>query len=188
METIAPWLLLLMAALIVACVSLFFQLRQVESQSRGRELILSDELRDAEAALLSALEKVRKMDSSLAARERDLAERHQPPSTTRSPDDRQSMAVRSRPAAIIVGPRRASGEVRLTPAPADRGQEGPLPGAVRDARRTRRVMPSVAHWRLRAIELARTGRTPLQIARELEQPVGEVELVIALQSRRETSH
>src|SRR5947207_455320 len=109
METIAPWLLLLMAALIVACVSLFFQLRQVESQSRGRELILSDELRDAEAALLSALEKVRKMDTSLAAREHELAVRHQPASASRAPEGRQSTAVRTRPTAIVVGSRRASG-------------------------------------------------------------------------------
>jgi hypothetical protein len=53
-----PWLLLIIAALIVGCVSLYFQVRQGESQSLGRQSLMTDELREAEAALLSALEKV----------------------------------------------------------------------------------------------------------------------------------
>src|SRR5690348_4967463 len=97
-----PWLLLIIAALIVGCVSLYFQLRQVESQSRGQQSVIADELREAEAALLSALEKLRQMDTVLVVRERNLASgeaswsddrrraalhRQNPSGTERDPDD-----------------------------------------------------------------------------------------------------
>src|SRR5436309_15048325 len=74
MEAMTPWLLLIIAALIVACVSLYFHLRQVESQSRGEQSIITDDLREAEAALTSALEKIQRMDRELAARERALVD------------------------------------------------------------------------------------------------------------------
>src|SRR5438067_1380941 len=74
MEAMTPWLLLIIAALIVACVSLYFHLRQAESQSRGEQSIITDELREAEAALTSVLEKIQRMDRELAAREKALAE------------------------------------------------------------------------------------------------------------------
>jgi hypothetical protein len=59
------------------------------------------------------------------------------------------------------------------------------------------LTPSVAHSlipqagvesgavssRLRVLELAEAGLTPLQIARDLELPVGEVELALALRAR-----
>jgi len=124
-----PWLLLIIAALIVGCVSLYFRLQQVESHSLGRQAVVADELREAEAALLSALEKVRQMDAVLANR-----------------------LVRSQ---LGSGP---------------------------DASRVETAEPLGLPWRGAAVELARTGMTAREIARELELPVGQVELVLALET------
>src|SRR5690349_21349572 len=107
MEAMAPWLLLLIAALTVACVSLYFHLRQVESQSRGEQSIITDELREAEAALTSALEKIQRMDRELAARERALAD------APAASVERDRTAMADVPALQT--------DVRLDPEPAPRG-------------------------------------------------------------------
>src|SRR5438445_11264800 len=89
MEAMTPWLLLIIAALIVACVSLYFYLRQVESQSRGEQSIITDELREAEAALTSALEKIHRIDRELGTREKALVD---PMSASTQPEPRTPAA------------------------------------------------------------------------------------------------
>jgi len=68
------WLLVIITGLTVGCVVLYCRLRQMESVDRARQSLFADELRDAEAALLSALERVEAMDRRLASRERQAAE------------------------------------------------------------------------------------------------------------------
>jgi hypothetical protein len=150
MEAMAPWLLLIIAALIVACVSFYYQIKQVESQARGEQSVIADELRDAEEALLSALDKIQRMDRVLSARERALT----PP-----PADSASL------------------ETQNLPVPESEREEPP---AGRIARREVRAPAATSNCQTRATALAREGLAPAEIARELELPVGEVELALAL--------
>jgi hypothetical protein len=218
-ESMGPWLLLVIAALIVACVSLYFHARQVESQARGEQSVITDELRDAEAALMSALEKLQRMDSALAAREQALTKALGPDVFNRVPAERVVSSTTARdPAPVTVPPepvRSAEGEeLEREPWPGSsitRREErarvlaspgvSALPLAQEEARPGARPplfggkgeensgqwmhapgarQPPHAGWRLRAVELAQAGNTPLQIARDLELPVGEVELALAL--------
>lgn len=195
MDAMTPWLLLIIAALIVGCMSLYFQLRQVESQSLGRQSVIADELGDAEAALLSALEKLRQMDTVLAVRERHLASGEGvplPERPARAPlDCRGGIEVEGDQCQGTPAAERQQGSVamRVTPAPPAHdltvraGQNsGPwwpsgaaiAPGA--DASRA-----ASRPWPGRAAALARTGMTARQIAQELELPVGQVELALALE-------
>jgi hypothetical protein len=189
-----PWLLLIIAALIVGCVSLYFQVRQGESQSLGRQSLMTDELREAEAALLSALEKVRQMDTVLAVRERNLATREE----LSLPEGRRGAASGSRGlAAVDRGPGNGEDPAAREDPPdaASRGPQAPASDRGsgtepprRPARGTGAAGASSAHgpeqagrpWQDRAVALAGTGMTARQIARELALPVGQVELVLAL--------
>lgn len=127
-----PWLLLVIAGLIVACAVMHSRLRETESATRGQQSVIADELRDAEATLVSALDRLRRMDQELSERESGIAQRLRE-SGDRFHVDRAPVAA---------------------------------PGA---------------SWRREAVELWRRGMSALEIARELELPVGEVELVLALE-------
>ena len=195
MDAMTPWLLLIIAALIVGCVSLYFQLRQVESQSLSRQSVIADELRDAEGALLSALEKLRQMDTVLAVRERNLASGEASWSgvrlrgtshvrslaeTEQDPGDRSGPAGREEPMVSVSGSPRAptsdgGSETERRGDPAW-GRGAPRQPAAHAAKRTG------PPWRDRAADLARNGMTARQIARKLELPVGEVELALTLAS------
>ena len=87
MEAMAPWLLVIIAALIAVCVSLYFQVRQVQSEGRGTQSFIADELRDAEAALLMALERIQRMDRVLTIREKAICDSGQVRATIESPGD-----------------------------------------------------------------------------------------------------
>jgi hypothetical protein len=197
MEAMTPWLLLIIAALIVACVSLYFHLRQVESQSRGEQSIITDELREAEAALTSALEKIHRIDRELGAREKTLADpmpaaapsesRMRVPEPPVDPSlrpgaefDPETPAARTE---IRLDPH-GSGKFDSPPVPADPG-EGTLPPQSERRGNTSTAGErdwSLTDWRDRAAEMAQDGMTPRQIARALELPVGEVEFALALRS------
>ena len=152
METMVPWLLLVIAGLIVACAVMHSRLRETESATRGQQSVIADELREAEAALVSALDRLRRMDQELSARESNLSRQLWEPPPPQAPP-------------------------RLSPVlhPQDLpSNQASVPSE----------HPSLTvSWRARAIDLARQGLTPLQIARELELPTGEVELVLALDTR-----
>ena len=167
-----PWLLLIIAALIVACVSLYFHLKQVESQARGEQSVITDELRDAEAGLMSALEKIQRMDSALAARERLLSAVVPIPGSRVSSEHAETPPARATDDPDAERSGRVSGLMT-----GERDAEIPNPVALLT---TPSAPASPRGWRARAAELAREGRTPLQIARDLELPVGEVELALTL--------
>ena len=184
MEPMVPWLLLVIAGLIVACVLLHSQLRQVESTARGRQSLIADELRDAEAGLLSALERVRHMDQELGAREDRLVSLPfwpaAPPSVALAapnPHGAGEFAQAGRETEEISSNHVVDGrQERPTILPAPSGEVNAAPVV------SRRTPPAPGEWRLRALELARSGASPREIARELELPVGEVELALALES------
>lgn len=200
-----PWLLLIIAALIVVSVSLYSHARQAESQTLGRQLLVADELKEAEAALRSAVEKLRQMDTVLAVREQTLAREAIVP-----------LAVSSSRAPEPSG-RAAPGDDRITgtdsaepghPGPEARGggpdERGRSIQVHEDGDRDRvgtaaygwppQRTPmksedlSGRQWQARAIELTAAGWTASRIARELELPVGEVELVLALNTSRPRYH
>lgn len=142
MDAMTPWLLLIIAVLIVVSATFYYQLRQVESESLNRQSLVADELREAEAAFLAALDKLRALADDLEARRQYLAgERAELP----------------------------AGRPQGSP----RGRTDRPPAA---------AVPAASGWRARAVELARVGMTPLQIARELEVRVGEVELLLAFET------
>jgi hypothetical protein len=185
-----PWLLLIIAALIVVSVSLYSYARQVESQTLGQQLVVADELREAEAALLAALDKVRQMETALAVRERNLARDEVSTTGGRLPEtDRWTCAshrsveekqVERHSTTRSTEP--ASGSTLLLRAERAAGSE-PAGTAQRSIVRPechKEKEASIRLWQARALELAETGITAAQIACELELPVGEVELVLAL--------
>lgn len=197
----APWLLLIIAALIVVSVSLYSHARQVETHALGRQLLVAEELRDAEAALHAALEKLRQMDTVLAIREHTLtregqvliamegrsgpvaadrgqavqAEEKDAPDAPDQPDPQRPLSPVPEPSPRI-GSFEAGGRDRMPDAVICRS-DGASPSA-------RPGLSPAREWPARARELAAAGATAAQIARELEVPAGEVELVLALNARR----
>jgi hypothetical protein len=115
MDALTPWLILIIAVLLLFWLSTYCRLRQLESELRNRESIHTEELQEAEAALRAALE-------------------HAPRTLS--------------PAAQHVTDSGAS----ATPC------------------------------RRRAAQMARAGKSALEIARELGLPVREVELTLSLES------
>jgi hypothetical protein len=172
MEPMVPWLLLVISGLIVTCALMYSQMRQVETTSRGRQSIIADELRDAEEALLSALERVRRMDQELAARESRLTSTSGPLAPPTFTEPFQTGGLRGV----------TSEDPPQVRSAADGGARAP-----KDARRRVGDQPAPrpasepADWRARAVECSRRGASPRQIAQELGLPVGEVELVLALE-------
>jgi hypothetical protein len=137
MDALTPWLILIITALVLVSVTLYFQLKLAESESRNRDSIHADELREVEAVLQAALEQAPHLESRAAAHER--------------------------PAPDPLTPT-ASAETDPKPKYSSTGRSA-IPAAL---------------WRSRAADLARAGKSPLEIARELALPVGEVELALAL--------
>jgi hypothetical protein len=196
MEAMGPWLLMIIAALIALCVALYYQARQVQSEAGGAQRFIADELRDAEAGLVAALERIQRMDGVLSAREKAIAAagRGAPvaESMPATPNERSNTAESMRLEAPM--PTLAAGAVPTDPQtlPQDDasieetvGDDGKPVPAPRESRISLDQQPTgSAHgeWRSRAVGLAVAGLTPLQIARELELPVGEVELALALGS------
>jgi hypothetical protein len=192
MEPMVPWLLLVIAGLIVACAVMHSRLRETESATRGQQSVITDELRDAEAALVSALDRLRRMDQALSARESGLSQRLWEPQSapspslvpptrelTEGPDATAGMPARrsieqptaSRESESSAQDSRVAGGGLFSTAAGGRSSVG----------RSNRTQTSVP-WRARAIELAQHGLSPLEIAQELELPTGEVELVLALEN------
>lgn len=170
MDAMVSWLLLVIAGLIVLCAVIHSRLGETESATRGQQSLIADELRDAEVALVSALERLRRMDQELSNRESGLSQRQrEPESTYLSPVDPPHSAQRKLDPVLVQSPA-AVGSLFSTAA-ADRPMSG-RPGA---------STPGLS-WRLAANERSRRGMTALQIAREMHLPVGEVELVLALDS------
>ncbi len=178
MEPIIPWLLLVIAALIVVCAALYFHLRQVESASLGHQSLVVDEAREAEQALLAVLGRAQRLEGEMAAREERLSRLPWPdmPPPARPPDA-------GRPEESTGGDRpESAGQVfrPLTPdllaSHRDPGH-GPSPS---DAPPRAAMGRPVAAWRARAGALARAGMTTRQIAQELALPVAEVELALTL--------
>jgi hypothetical protein len=184
MDPLVPWLLLLIAGLVVACASMHSRLREVESASNARQSIVADELKDAEVALVAALDRLRRMDQTLAERESRLC------------GPARSMAAPAAYDASLSGSAGRSDclEDLDVPGGGERPARAPEPMRSHDPElpRTSSASADLAgtgirspaamppDWRMRAVELAGTGLSCRQIARELERPVGEVELVLAL--------
>lgn len=185
MDPTTPWLLLVIAVLLVGCVSFYHQLRQVESQSRGHQSVIADELRDAEAALLSALEKLQKIDTNLSTRERQLSD-----SGSVILTDRPGQPA-PEPEDVIPGGGQGRSGSEPPPAPsayrpswdepaAASRENGPHPALSSPLPRLLEERPGVGDDPV--LELARRGMTVRAIARELELPVGQVELALSLRS------
>jgi hypothetical protein len=195
MESMVPWLLLVIAGLIVLCAVMHSRMRETESATRGQQSVITDELRDAEAALVSALERLRRMDQELSERERDLSHsyREPPPAPVETPRLRPAPAT-DEPTGRLTGAvppierppvRQPSARRDAEPLSSDpcagggslfsTGSSG-RPSAKRNAG----PAPKTS-WRTQAIQLSRRGLSALEIARELGLPVGEVELVLALE-------
>jgi hypothetical protein len=200
LDAMTPWLLLIIAALIVVSVSLYSHARQVESHTLGRQLLVADELREAEAALHAALEKLRQMDTMLAVRERTLASdgwrpiadgQCAPSPPTALAMDRDDGGRLPGAGALDPSGAAAGGQARdggATIRLRAEGEEGSQAGEKRVGRTARPPRVNTGEgtgrvWQARVVELARTGMVASQIARELELPVGEVELVLALGPR-----
>jgi hypothetical protein len=181
MEPIVPWLLLAIAALVVVCAALYSQVKQVESVTRGRQSLIADELREAEEALLSAIERVHHLDRDLAERERRLEAAPAPPEASiRSGEPRAQEA----PCLDRSVPPGRSPQAPCPPLASDGGRLFTDSPSLRNPRSTvpdRSVRASgQADWRLRARELAEEGHSSRQIARDLGVPVGKVELALSL--------
>lgn len=195
MDSMVPWLLLVIAGLIVACAVMHSRLRETESATRGQQSVIADELRDAEAALVSALERLRRMDQELAERERDLSHSYQEPvpAPRDVPRPRPTAAAEEltgRPAGTVppierppVRPPSGWRDTDLSSTdPVATGGSLFSVGASGRPSASRNSSPaSRTSWRAQALELSRQGLSALAIARELELPVGEVELVLALE-------
>jgi hypothetical protein len=194
MEAMGPWLLMIIAALIALCVALYYQARQVQSEAGGAQRFIADELRDAEAALVAALDRIQRMDSVLSAREKALAAAGHdalvaepvPTSPDRGASAAESVRLetptRTSTASLVSSDAQRPPQVE---AGADASVEDDAPPVAATHESTtpldlKPTEPAHGEWRSRAAGLAVAGLTPLQIARELELPVGEVELALAL--------
>jgi hypothetical protein len=168
MDSMVPWLLLVIAGMIVLCTVMHSRLRETESATRGQQSFIADELRDAEAALVSALERLRRMDQELSDRESALSQCQRAPEPVLPPPVHTRSPVQREPGLSSLQ-RHIEGRDLFSTASDAHSPPG------RPAEST----PGLS-WRSAAIERSRRGMTALQIARELDLPVGEVELVLAL--------
>jgi hypothetical protein len=192
MEAMAPWLLMIIAALIAVCVALYYQARQIQSEAGGTQRFIADELRDAESGLVSALERIQRMDSVLSAREKALAAagREEPSAApvSSSPIVSGAEGVRRESLAHESVARTAASDAQSAPhveigADEGCGDDGrPIPATPERVTALNQPPTGFAHGESRAlaVSLAVAGLAPLQIARELGVPVGEVELALAL--------
>ena len=60
---LSAWLLLIIAALIVLCFSLYYHAKRTESEALTREWLATEELRDTEAALRESQQRVQSLQS-----------------------------------------------------------------------------------------------------------------------------